>query len=481
MIQSKKNKNKNKMQIKLSPKILGVVFASFVLGMPLGVSASFAQTSLKDALSAAYTSSDQLRASRAAVRQSDEAIARARAAYLPTVNLSASAGRTEPKTEGILNASNTQRATIAVEQLIWDGGRTFSNINSTIAESERARQNQILTEQSILLMAINAFFNVQSHQQEIAINENNVRVLTEQARAVQDRFALGAVTRTDVSQAKARLAAATGRLERSKGTLKSSIAQYQSVIGTAPIDLMMPDFTPDIPSSADEAETLALAKHPSILAARLTLTAAEFQLKRAYRTVVPSVMGSVNYGITRSNEFPEESDVLTASVNLNVPLYQGGMLNSAKRAAHAGILAASAQLSDQLRSQRQRVYSAYANWRATISEKAAAQSQIESAQLAFEGITQEAKLGARTTLDVLDTEQELLSARSNFIRAEREEFIAVYTILAEIGLLNANYLGLEGVQDPVTAPYSDEQKAKVTESSLGERRLKLLKKIEDNF
>ncbi len=93
-------------------------------------------------------------------------------------------------------------------------------------------------------MAINAFFNVQSHQQEIAINENNVRVLTEQARAVQDRFALGAVTRTDVSQAKARLAAATGRLERSKGTLKSSIAQYQSVIGTAPIDLMMPDFTP---------------------------------------------------------------------------------------------------------------------------------------------------------------------------------------------------------------------------------------------
>ncbi len=127
---------------------------------------------------------------------------------------------------------------------------------------ERARQNQILTEQSILLMAINAFFNVQSHQQEIAINENNVRVLTEQARAVQDRFALGAVTRTDVSQAKARLAAATGRLERSKGTLKSSIAQYQSVIGTAPIDLMMPDFTPDIPPSADEAETLALAKHP---------------------------------------------------------------------------------------------------------------------------------------------------------------------------------------------------------------------------
>ncbi len=127
-----------------------------------------------------------------------------------------------------------------------------------------------MTEQSILLMAINAFFNVQSHQQEIAINENNVRVLTEQARAVQDRFALGAVTRTDVSQAKARLAAATGRLERSKGTLKSSIAQYQSVIGTAPIDLMMPDFTPDIPPSADEAETLALAKHPSILAARLT-------------------------------------------------------------------------------------------------------------------------------------------------------------------------------------------------------------------
>ncbi len=120
---------------------------------------------------------------------------------------------------------------------------------------------------------------MQSRQQEIAINENNVRVLTEQARAVQDRFALDAVTRTDVSQAKARLAAATGRLERSKGTLKSSIAQYQSV-GTAPIDLMMPDFTPDIPPSADEAETLALAKHPSILAARLTLTAAEFQLIR---------------------------------------------------------------------------------------------------------------------------------------------------------------------------------------------------------
>ncbi len=102
-----------------------------------------------------------------------------------------------------------------------------------------------MTEQSILLMAINAFFNVQSHQQEIAINENNVRVFNRTSpRAVQDRFALGAVTRTDVSQAKARLAAATGRLERSKGTLKSSIAQYQSVIGTAPIDLMMPDFTP---------------------------------------------------------------------------------------------------------------------------------------------------------------------------------------------------------------------------------------------
>jgi outer membrane protein len=282
--------------------------------------------------------------------------------------------------------------------------------------------------------------DVRRDQQFVRLAENNVRVLGEQVRAAKDRFEVGEVTRTDVSQAEARLAAAVSNLERNKALLRISEQTYKAVVGNMPKNLQDPPTPPQIPATPLAAENLAVSRHPRILEAQFDVQAAEIAVERAKLNRQPTVTGALSAG--RGFNTSSEDAELTASITGSVPLYKGGRLNSDRRAALAALERGKAVVQLQALITRQAVNSAYANWQASRAAIESGREQVRAAQIAFDGVSEEARLGARTTLDVLDAEQDLLDARSALISALRDEQVAAYTVLSEMGLMTAGHLNL---------------------------------------
>ncbi|PIB23559.1 hypothetical protein BFP76_08135 [Amylibacter kogurei] len=456
----------------------GLTLASPILALADGVS-------LQSILAQAYNNSDQLSLTRSQLRQADEGVAQARSLWKPTVEGSASVGasRRWSHTNSPLDGSrvtnkgttNSKNVGVTASQMLYDGGRANAGIESARMQVLAQRQNLIDVEQTVLLGAVVAFFDVQRDQRAVGLAQNNVRVLNEQVRAAQDRFDVGEVTRTDVSQTQARLASAVSNLELAKGNLRNSQQSFRSAVGVSPTSLHTPSATPKLPGSARAAEQIATNGHPRILAAQFAVKAAQYDLEQVKLNRHPTVSASISADVDRSNSSTGDSESLTASIGATVPIYQGGRLDSDRRISLAALQNAEANVQLASLTTRQNVNSAYVNWQTSIAAKKAVQSQIRSARIAFEGVREEAKLGARTTLDVLDAEQELLTAQSNLIAANRNEFVAAYQVLSEMGLLTAENLKLAVEQYNPDVNYTRVN----GKSKLGQKRLKLLDKLQN--
>ena len=272
------------------------------------------------------------------------------------------------------------------------------------------------------------------------MNKKNEEVLRRQLQATRDRFQVGEVTRTDVSQAEARLAEAVSNLERNKALLEISEQTYKSIVGNLPRNLETPPAPPQLPKSAQAAENLAVSRHPRILEAQFDVQVAEMAVQRANLNRSPRVTGTLSLG--RGFNTVNEDTELAATISGSMPLYRGGQLNSERRAALALLERGKAIVQLQALITRQAVNAAYANWEAARAAIKSGQEQVRAAQIALDGVTEEARLGARTTLDVLDAEQDLLDARSDLISASRDEQVAAYTVLSEMGLMTASHLNL---------------------------------------
>jgi outer membrane protein len=288
-----------------------------------------------------------------------------------------------------------------------------------------------------------------------------VRVITSQLQAARDRFEVGEVTRTDVAQARARLAAAQSNLVANEGALARSREAYIAAIGSAPEDLAPPPALPALPATLADAEGVALRTHPSVVAAQELVRVAEADVDRARAASRPTLTATAQIASSGTAQ-DTQTDTATVGLQASVPLYRGGALSSQIRQAQATLDQRNAELQDAGRQVRQNVASAWANLTVARSSIEASRQQITAARVAFEGVREEARLGARTTLEVLDGEQELLNAQSNLVSAERDEYVAVYSLLAAMGLLTVQHLGLEVEQyDPVenfnrvqSGPYS---------------------------
>ena len=436
-------------------------------------------TSLADALVQAYTTNPQLTLQQSAVRIADEDVINQRGDLLPTVTQTGRINQTKDLGDTTVASSIGTGVSLStrVGIQLYDGGADRLDIDSAKMSLLASRQQLKDTEQSVLLQTVQAYIDVRRDQDFVRLAQNNVRVLREQVRAANDRFSVGEVTRTDVSQAEARLAASLSSLEANKGNLLRSNASYVAVVGLAPRNLLPPPPAPKIPATMEKAEAVAIAKHPRILGAQFQAKAAEIALQSTNKNRQPQIDASLTHTMsdTRRTGSGYTSNSVTADITGQVTWYAGDKLNSARRRALANFERSQSNLQLQGYLTRQSLRNAFTGWQVARASIVSGREQVRAAQVAFEGVREEAKLGARTTLDTLDAEQEVLTARSNLVAAIRNEYLATYSVLSEMGLLTAQHLKL-GV--PIYNP--DVNYAKVTKNQtnpLGLKRLKILDKL----
>jgi outer membrane protein len=425
--------------------LFGAMTSVFVLAGLGGVSAE----TLESALVRAYGNNPDLNAQRANVRATDETVPQAKSGYRPTINATADVGRTvteiHSRGQSDVRGSNPRGFGAELNQTIFDGFRTRNRVRAAESSVLGSRETLNSTEQSILLDAATAYMDVLRDTAILDLQRNNVEVIDEQLRQTQDRFNVGEVTRTDVAQAEARLAASRSEASLAEATLRNSIAIYRQVVGVEPAQLA-PGRPLDrlTPRNVDAALKVALNEHPAIKARQHAVDVAELQVKIEQGALAPQlgVAGSVDQRYDQSEGVDR---ALSASVvaRLTVPIYEGGQAYAATRQAKE--TAGQRRLeADSVRDQvRAAVSSSWGRLEAARAQIVAAQAQIDAAETALSGVREEARVGQRTTLDVLNAQQELLNARVNLITAQRDRVVASYSLVNAMGRLNSRALGLK--------------------------------------
>lgn len=424
-----------------SPLLRAGLLACLLGAAPIAAAAE----TLGQALVRAYTSSNLIEANRALLRARDEGVAQAMAALRPVLALSAGAANTvTTNPTPALPVQSSLSATIALsaELVLYDGGDSRLAISAADAAVLAARQTLREVEQQVLMNAVSAYLNMLRDSQFVSLEESNLRLIRQEVQAARDRFEVGEITRTDVALAEARLAGARSSLAARQGNLEIAREAYRLAVGAFPGQLATPPAAPRLPRSEAEARAIARAGHPSILRAQANVTAAELTVRRAETALGPRVSASASLQGREPLSGGSGSTTATVGVQLQQTLYAGGRRLSAIRQAMANAEAARAELHQSAMVVDQQLGNAWAQLGIARASIAARQEQVRAATVAFRGTAEEASLGARTTLDVLNAEQQLLDARTNLIAAERDEYVAVYMVLAAMGLLTAEHLGL---------------------------------------
>ncbi len=427
--------------------LLGAVAAiALLVGLPVQ-----AQT-IEETLAKTYRTNPQLLADRARLRATDEGVPRALSNWRPTVSLSAEAGRGRDRlrsensitdiTTRSYQSRTPQTATLSIIQPLYRGGRTLAETSRAENLVLQSRAQLHSTEQSVLLDAATAYTNLLQDQAVLDLNINNEQVLQRQLDAARDRFQVGEITRTDVSQAEARLSRARADRIQAEGNLTSSRANFLRVVGEPPGRLSPARVPSNLPSSETQAIQFA-ADNPAVVSARFAERAALDDVDLIAGEKLPTV--SLQGDLSRQDESQTagfQRDVAEITAVLSVPLYQAGSTDARVREAKHIASQRRIAVEDTLRRAQE---DATRTWEALTTARAriqAFQAQIRAAEIALEGVEQEARVGSRTVLDVLDAEQELLDAKVNLVRAQRDEIVAGYQLAAATGRLTAQELKL---------------------------------------
>lgn len=431
----------------------GILLAGVVAVGVQGVNPATAE-SLEDVLSSTYATNPTLTARRARVRAADEAVPQALSNWRPTVTVTGSIGRGNYSNNAYTKYESTRTpktGAITLTQPLFRGGRTLaatSQADNTVL-SERALLSA--TEQTILLGAATAYLNVVRDEEVLKLSVNNEQVLRKQLEATQERFKVGEITRTDVSQAEARLSKATADRVAAEGTLQSSRANYMNAVGHAPDAPQLPAMPATLPASLEELTAAALASNPTVVSADYAYAAAKDGVDLVFGELLPTL--SLSADLTRTlqtSTMKSETIAREVLLNLSIPLYEGGGTYSRVRASKhtAGQRRIEA---DQAR--RDAVETATKSWETLQAAKAQAkayEAQIKASELALAGVREESKVGSRTVLDVLNAEQELFDARVNRAKAQHDVLAAAFQVKSSLGQMTAPGLNLPvAVYDPV--------------------------------
>ncbi len=435
--------------------LAGVALLGAGLLMPDAVRAE----TLEEVLASAYNTNPTLLARRARLRATDEGVPQALANWRPTVTVSGEVGRgkyeSNQSSTGREQSRTPKTYTMVVNQPLYRGGRTVAQTQQAEANVLAERALLQATEQTVLLNAATAYLNVVRDEAVLKLNINNEQVLRRQLEAAQERFRVGEITRTDVSQAEARLARATADRVAAEGTLQNSRANFINVIGRAPESPQAPRTAAVVPGVFDEVKALTLGKNPNVLAADWTAQSAKEGIDLVRGELLPTVSLQGEYSRSQdassrlrdaSSINRAESESAQATINVSVPLYEGGGTYARVRAQKHTYGQRKIEADQARRDSLEVATRGWEDLQAARARTRSYESQIRASEMALAGVEEEAKVGSRTVLDVLDAEQELFDARVNLVRAQRDEMVAAMQVKSAIGQLTA-----EGLSLPVDA------------------------------
>jgi outer membrane protein len=417
------------------------------------VSAAQAET-VGGALAKAYLNNPDINQQRAAVRAADENIPKANSGYLPTVAAEADAGNQSLYATGLgptspdpyKQNSKPRGYGVSVTENLWNGNRTGNSVRQAESGVLGAREQLRNTEQNVLLSAVTYYMDVLRDTAILDLDRNNVEVLQEQLRQTQDRFNVGEVTRTDVAQAEASLAGARATALAAQSQLQTSLANYRQAIGEEPKSLSpVAPLSKQLPKSQSEAIAVSQLEHPAIVAMLHGVDAAALAIKISEGQLYPTVgvTGQVQKRFDVSGD-PDKSQSLVGSVvgQITIPIYEGGAVYAATRQAKEQLGQQELQTDLQRDKVRAAVVSAWGANQNAGGVVRAAKAQVQASEIALAGVREEAKVGQRTTLDVLNAQQALLNARVQLVTAQHDQVVASYTLLSAVGRLSIQTLGL---------------------------------------
>ncbi len=431
--------------------------------LALACASSFAQAeTMSGALSKAYGFSPDLNQQRASTRASDEGVSRANGAWRPTVTGTATAGGQETRIQapGKLTETTTfpRTAGVALTQTLYNGGRTGNTVRQAESTVMQSRETLRLSEQNVLSAAAAAYMNVLRDTALLTLQQNNVDVLQQQLKQTEDRFQVGEVTQTDVAQAQAALAQGQAQAFTARSQLQISLSVYRQLIGEQPRNLE-PARPVDalLPKTLEEAVGLSQKQHPQIQAALHAVDVAALAVTIQEGALLPTVSVTGSAQAARdpvsSGTANQRSEILSAIATLSVPIYEGGVTYAAVRQAKEQLGQARLQADLQRESIRAQVVAAWGAYQNTRLVIQSYQAQVRANEIALNGVREEAKAGTRTTLDVLNAQQLLLTSRANLISAQRDQVVNSYALLAATGRLSADVLGLKAVAYDPTVHY----------------------------
>lgn len=445
-------------------RLTGKRCAALLAGAAVLTAGTARADDLREALIAAYETNPTLQAARANQRATDETVPIAKAAGRPSAN--ATAGYTEIVDPTGGGSSSTGSPTVfegPSRQLnaglnlsvpLYSGGAVRNNVLAAERRVEAGQADLRGTESQIFSQAVAAYMDVILNEAVVGLNRNNVEVLSVNLQATSDRFEIGDLTRTDVAQSEARLALARSDTRTAEANLANARERYIQIVGKPPVELQPPPPLPNLPETADAAVDVALENNPDLLAARERAEAADRDIDVAGAGRLPQISAVV--GGTYSNTLgslsipgstvtvPQSSSGLTVGLTGSIPLFQGGRVGAQRRQAQAR---ASAALEQEIGAERDiiaQTRSAYSSWQAARDVIVSSQAAVDAATLSLEGVRAENSVGNRTIIDILNAEQELLSAQVRLVTARRNAYVAGFTLLAAMGKAEARDLGLEG-------------------------------------
>jgi outer membrane protein len=420
---------------------------------------------LEWALVQAYQNNPTLNAQRANLRAQDEAVPQALSGYRPRVSLTATVGNQYQQTlskavtpAGPVYDTNHSDFTphtvgVTASQTLFNGFQTANRTRQAEAQVSAGRATLAVTEQTVLLNAATAYMNLIRDSAILELQRRNVEVLQEQLRQTRDRFNVGEVTRTDVAQSESRLAAGRAQVLTAESNYVTSRAIYRQTIGVEPGKLA-PAAPVDrfSPRTLGEAIDAGKMFNPNVAAAMFGIDVALLQVKINEGALLPTVTGQVN--VQQSWEVsPTIMKQLNASITgqVTVPIYQGGQEYSLIRQSKETLGQQRISLDTQRDQVQQNVTQSWGQLEAAKAQIQATTAQVNSAEIALNGVREEARVGQRTTLDVLNAQQELVNARVALVTAQHDRVVASYALLAAVGGLSVGGLGLKtSVYDPMT-------------------------------
>ncbi len=447
----------------LGVKVFTGAAAAVLLLACMGPAPALADT-IEAALVRAYQNNPQLNAQRASVRSTDENVPQALSGYRPRVALTGSAGYQYTDTlstaggtpttivrTGIHGANSPRSVGGTVTQTLFNGQQTANRTRAAESQVSGAREALRVLEQTVLLQAATIYMDYLRDSAIVEVQRSNVRVLEQTLKQTKDRFNVGEVTRTDVAQSEAQLAAGKTQLLTSEANLTTTRSNFRRIIGNEP-EALAPGSPVDrfLPGTLPSAVDLGLTQNPNVTAAMFGIDVSYLQVRVNEGALLPTVtlQASVQQSYEQTMTI-QRSFGASVLGQLSVPVYQGGAEYALIRQSKETLAQQRLNL-EQVRDQaRANTVTAWGQLVAGKAQVASAQSQVSASEIALNGVREEAKAGQRTTLDVLNAQQALVNARVALVTAQHDRVVASYSVLDKVGRLSPVVLNLPTtVYDP---------------------------------